>query len=376
VTTPLTLSQVIAAARDGRYQPVHVIVGEETLLIERAIGALRRAVVGDGIPGFNDDSFDGRSLDAGTVIGAARTMPMMSDARFVLVRNADALSAKDQESLAAYLDAPCSSACVVLVAAKLDGRSKLAKVAKSSGCLNSAPVLKGSQLRDFAVAEAQQRGHTLAPDAAQALLDAIGEDLSGLDDAIERLSLYVGPGQRIGLESVETCVTRVRTESIWSLVDAISVKNTALALGAASSLLADREPPLKILAMVSRQLRMIAKMRQALGSGLSAEDAAREAGAPAVQSARARAVGAALHAAALGQRLQRGFRDGWAPQGEQEARRRAAARGGAPPLRPVSALAGSENQVREREARGRALRFPRAPSRLQRPATCALRREM
>ncbi len=141
-------------------------------------------------------------------------------------------------------------------------------------------MLKGSQLRDFAVAEAQQRGHTLAPDAAQALLDAIGEDLSGLDDAIERLSLYVGPGQRIGLESVETCVTRVRTESIWSLVDAISVKNTSLALGAASSLLADREPPLKILAMVSRQLRMIAKMRQALGSGLSAEDAAREAGAP------------------------------------------------------------------------------------------------
>jgi DNA polymerase-3 subunit delta len=237
VTTPLTLSQVIAAARDGRYQPVHVIVGEETLLIERAIGALRRAVVGDGIPGFNDDSFDGRSLDAGTVIGAARTMPMMSDARFVLVRNADALSAKDQESLAAYLDAPCSSACLVLVAAKLDGRGKLAKVAKSSGCLNNAPVLKGSQLRDFAVAEAQQRGHTLAPDAAQALLDAIGEDLSGLDDAIERLSLYVGPGQRIGLESVETCVTRVRTESIWSLVDAISVKNTSLALGAASSLL-------------------------------------------------------------------------------------------------------------------------------------------
>ena len=47
MTTPLTLSQVIAAARDGRYQPVHVIVGEETLLIERAVGALRRAVVGE-----------------------------------------------------------------------------------------------------------------------------------------------------------------------------------------------------------------------------------------------------------------------------------------------------------------------------------------
>lgn len=275
-----TLSQVIAGAREGRYQPVHVIVGEETLLIERAVAALRRASVGDGIPGFNDDSFDGRGLDAGVVVAAARTMPMMSDVRFVLVRNADALAAKEQESLAAYLEAPSSSACVVLVAAKLDGRGKLAKAAKSSGYLNAAPVLKGPQLRDFVLAEAQQRGHTLGPDAAQALLDSLGEDLSALDDAVERLSLYVGPGQRIGLEAVEACVTRVRTDSIWTLVDAISVKNTSLALGAVSSLLADREPALKILSMVSRQLRMIAKMRQALGSGLSKEDATREAGAP------------------------------------------------------------------------------------------------
>jgi DNA polymerase III delta subunit len=112
-----SLPQVIAAAREGRYQPVHVIVGEETLLIERAIAALRRAAVGEGIPGFNDDSFDGRGLDAGVVVSAARTMPMMADARFVLVRNTDALASKEQESLAAYLDAPSSSACVVLVAA-------------------------------------------------------------------------------------------------------------------------------------------------------------------------------------------------------------------------------------------------------------------
>ena len=38
------------------------------------------------------------------VVSAARTMPMMSDSRFVLVRNADAHSAKDQETLASYVD--------------------------------------------------------------------------------------------------------------------------------------------------------------------------------------------------------------------------------------------------------------------------------
>jgi DNA polymerase III delta subunit len=122
---PLSLSQVISAAQNGQFQPVHVIVGDETLLVERAVGALRRAVIGDGIPGFNDDTFDGRGLDASAVISAARTMPMMSDARFVLVRNADQIVAKGQEALSAYLAAPAASACVVFVADKLDGRGKL-----------------------------------------------------------------------------------------------------------------------------------------------------------------------------------------------------------------------------------------------------------
>lgn len=205
---------------------------------------------------------------------------MMSDARFVLVRNADQIVAKGQEALSAYLAAPAASACVVFVADKLDGRGKLSKAAKSLGFLHSSPVLKGGALREFAQQEAQARGHVLAPDAGHALLEAVGEDLSALDDAIERLSLFVGPGQRIGLEAVEACVTRVRTETIWGLVDAISVKDSRQALAAVSSLLADREAAIKILGMIARQLRIIAKMRQALGSGLSKEQAVKEAGAP------------------------------------------------------------------------------------------------
>ena len=43
-------------------------------------------------------------------------------------------------------------------------------------------------------------------------------DLSAIDDALERLSLYVGEGQAITLAAVEACVARVRVETIclWS----------------------------------------------------------------------------------------------------------------------------------------------------------------
>lgn len=280
-TSGLDIQALIESARDGSFGPAHVLVGSERFLIERAVSLLRRAALGDGPAGFNDDLFHGSSsLSGQKVVGAARTLPMMAQARFVLVRDVDAMSTTEQEPLAAYLTDPAESTCFVLTADKLHAQSKLAKAAKKAKVLVEAKSLKGAALHRFAVGEAKRRGHALTPRASEALLEAVGDDLAAIDDALERLSLYVGDGQRIDVDSVQACVSRIAADSIWSLVDAVGIRDTKRALGAAGSLLADREPPLRILAMVARQLRIVARMREALASGLRGKDAALEAGAP------------------------------------------------------------------------------------------------
>lgn len=270
----------LARARKGEFDPVQLLVGEETFLVERAIGALRKASVGQGIAGLSEDLFHGASASAQTVLAAARTLAMMSPTRFVLVRAIDKMSAEDLDLLAEYVDKPAPSTCLVLTAEKLDGRTKLAKAAKKAGVLAEAGPLKGAAIASFAQAEARGRGHVLSPDATRHLLDATGDDLAAIDDAIERLSLYVGPGVPIDLAAIDACVERLRTETIWVLVDAIAMRDQRRATHALSSLLADKEPPLRILAMIARQVRIVARMREALASGLRGGDAAAAAGAP------------------------------------------------------------------------------------------------
>ena len=275
------ISTVIGAAREGRFSPVHVLLGSETFLVERAIRLLKQASLGDGPPGFNDDVFHGAAgLSGQKIVAAAKTLPMMANARFVLVRSVDKMSTEEQAHLAAYVSAPVDSTCVVLVAPKLHGQSKLSKAAKKAKVIAEAKPLKGSALRRFAKEESKRRGHSLGPRAAEALVESIGEDLGALDDAIERLSLYVGGGAKIDAAAVEACVSRVAADSIWALVDAVGMRDTKRALEAAGSLLDNREAPLRILAMVARQLRIVAKMRDALLSGLRGGDAAAKAGAP------------------------------------------------------------------------------------------------
>lgn len=276
-----SIDELIAQAREGKFPPACLLMGTERFLIERAVELLRRASLGDGPAGFNDDLFHGNAgFSAQRAVGAARTLPMMARARFVLVRDVDQAPPSELEALAAYLPAAVDSTCFVLTATKLDGRTKLAAAAASAGAAYEAKPLKGPALRRFAAEEAQRRGHVLTPRGAEALITALGEDLAGIDDAVERLSLYVGEGQKIDVDPVEACVTRVATDSIWALVDAVSARNTKKAVHAAGSLLADREAPLKILSMVARQLRMVARMREALARGLDDTAAAAEAGAP------------------------------------------------------------------------------------------------
>jgi len=276
----MDLDALLAGARDGNYPACAVLVGDESFLIGRAVDAVRRAVVGEGPRGFNEDLFEGRSMKAATVLSAAQTLPMMANARLVLLRHVDQMTPTEQAALAPYVAAPASSTCLLMTAQKLDGRGKLAKAAKKSKAWVDAKPLRRGALRSFAQAEARTRGHALLGDAVDALLDALGEDLAAVDDALERLSLFVGPGAPIDADAVHACVTRVRADSIWALVDAVGLRERDKALEAASSLLADREPPLRILAMVARQLRMVARMRQALADGLGGADAAKEAGAP------------------------------------------------------------------------------------------------
>jgi DNA polymerase-3 subunit delta len=274
------VQQVIEAARKGAWSPVHVLVGPERFLIDRAVELLRRATLGDGPPGFNDDVFHGQGLDGGRVVAACRTLPMMAAARFVLVREADAMAADAREALLPYLQEPAESTCLVLVADKIQGTTRFAKQAKKLGVWADAAPLRPQAVPGFAKAEAKRRGHGFGPGAVEALADAVGTDLASLDDALERLSLYVGDGATIEVEAVEAVVSRVRVDSIWALVDSVAARDARRALAAAESLLGDREHPLRILALLARQLRTVARMRDALGRGLRGPEAAKAAGAP------------------------------------------------------------------------------------------------
>ena len=116
---------------------------------------------------------------------------------------------------------------------------------------------------------AAAKGANISPAALRSLADLVGSDLWTLDQELEKLSLYCA-GRAIEEADVQLMVAQVREASIFNAVDAMVDGQTAAALRLLHQLQEDGNEPLHLLAMVQRQLRLVALAQDAIARGAPA----------------------------------------------------------------------------------------------------------
>jgi DNA polymerase-3 subunit delta len=287
----MTPEKAIAQARQGKLLPVYVVSGEERLLRDDVVAAIRAAALGGGVAAFNEDKFTAGDSSIDQVVAAARTVPMMAPKRFVVVRAAERWEAPEADStpferLGEYAAAPIDSTCLVIVANKLDGRRKFLLYARKQDFLVVCDPLDARALPGWIVARSAAKGHLIERDVAELVAAVAGPQLSPVDDALERLSLYVGPGASIDTDAVRACVARVRTADTWALVDAVGARDLGRALRTLDDAYEPRDRGLPLLGALAWSVRQLARYQAALQAGAPHDEAARRAGAFHPQRAR------------------------------------------------------------------------------------------
>jgi DNA polymerase III subunit delta len=301
----VTPEQAVAEARADKLRPLYLVLGEERLLVDRVIAALREATARGGIAGFNEDKFIAGEATASSVIGAAKMLPMMAKRRFVLVRGLERwekkageegdpapaeapkaggkrskVEASPLDELADYAKEPVSSTVMVLVALKLHAQRRIVTAAKKGGYLVSCEPLSRRALAGWIEATAREKGHTIPAEVADLLAEIGGPELGYVNDAIERLSLYVGPKQPITEDAVAAIVTRVRQSTVWELIDALGRRRMAAALATLADVYDPRDGGLKLLGAIAWSVRQLVKFESAWRAGAEPGEAAQRAGVP------------------------------------------------------------------------------------------------
>ena len=265
---------------------IYLLHGDETFLSRRALDWLRGVVLDGAVEDFNLDRFDTRDhFNAERVVDAARTLPMMAARRMIVVKHAERLFADKSvpglDRLIEYVKSPDDSTCLVFAATtKVKKNMSLYKAVAKHGVVYEAAAPYERELPNWAIHEVERRGRTLRIDAAAFLIEIAGRNLTALDAAIERLTLYVDDGAPISLEDVEACIANTRARTVWELVDAVADRNAARALARAHTLSSQGEPALRLLAMVIRHFRQLLVGRTSRADGGSPRDWAARAGVP------------------------------------------------------------------------------------------------
>jgi DNA polymerase-3 subunit delta len=182
---------------------VTLVTGPEELLNERIVQAARSAVLRSD-PEVEVHETAGEQVDRGS-LGELSAPSLFSSTRFVVVRRLEDVPDDAHEGLTDYAGSPDPDVALVLVhSGGPRGSGLLAKLRKlPSVSEHKSEAVKGQGFVQFAVNEARRHEARIDPEAAAALVEAVGADLRALAGAVDQLA-HDFPGRTLDLEVVRT----------------------------------------------------------------------------------------------------------------------------------------------------------------------------
>jgi DNA polymerase-3 subunit delta len=210
---------------------IYLLYGPETYLIEEEIQKLLNQTLSPKERGFNFHLFNGEEHSIQEIVQTAQTLPMFSQYRFVLIRDADHLDEERVEALMAYIKRPSPSTYLVLYGQTIGPWKKYKKEIEKIGNITEYTRLKGRALVSWMKGRMKEKGKTLSEEAADYLVEVVGDHLYDLDNALEKVFLSVGVKQKIELPDVEEITSDVKISTVFDLTDAIGHRNLEKALG-------------------------------------------------------------------------------------------------------------------------------------------------
>lgn len=228
----------------------------EPLQAQRAVDKLVARFVDPGLKDLIYNSYLAVESDPIEIVSVARTVPFLAEYRVVVVQGANHFEKGEAgDPLFAYLESPCESTILILVAPTIDRRLKLYKLCEKAGTVVTCPELREAQAAAWARAEIKERGKSIEPNALKMLIERSGTRLGDVNNAITLVCDYVGPAPEIREEDVVAACADVAEEQVWALTDAIAASDANKALHVLRTLRDFGRNEFEILATVTWMLK-------------------------------------------------------------------------------------------------------------------------
>jgi DNA polymerase III subunit delta len=226
----MSVEKIIADWKKKTFKPVYWLEGEEEYFIDKAIEYAEHHILNETESSFNLSIFYGKDANWPDVINACRRYPMFAERQVVLLKEAQQM--RDVEKLESYVENPLGSTVFVVSykEKKLDARKKFAKLIKEKGVLLTTKKMYDNQLPEWTQELLQAKGLTITQRGLALLTDHIGNDLTRIENEIDKLSMNLGKRTSITEDDIEQYVGVSKDYNVFELQSALASKDLSRAV--------------------------------------------------------------------------------------------------------------------------------------------------
>lgn len=223
----MAVEKIIADWKKKEFKPIYWLEGDEEYFIDKAINYAEHHILTESEASFNLSVFYGRDASWTDVINTCRRYPMFAERQVVVLKEAQQM--RDVEKLEGYIENPLGSTVFIVAykEKKVDGRSKLAKLLKQKAVLITTKKIYDSQLPEWTQELLRSKQLSISPKGLALLVDHIGNDLTRIENEIEKISINLGKRKTITEEDIEEFVGVSKDFNVFELQSALARKDLA-----------------------------------------------------------------------------------------------------------------------------------------------------
>lgn len=223
----MSVEKIIDDWKQKKFRPLYWLEGEEDYFIDKVMDYAEHKILDETESSFNLTVFYGKDASWPDVINACRRYPMFAERQVVLLKEAQQM--RDIEKLESYVENPLSSTVFVVSykEKKLDARKRFAKLIKEKGVLLTTKKMYENQLPQWTQELLHSKGLSISQKGLALLTDHIGNDLTRIENEVDKLSVNLGNRTAITEDDIENYIGVSKDFNVFELQSALAAKDLA-----------------------------------------------------------------------------------------------------------------------------------------------------
>ena len=257
----------------GTLGTVYVFHGEESYLREYYLTQMRRQMVPEGFEEFNYHRLEGKHVTAQLLQEICEAMPMMAQRTMVQIMDLDLfkLDEEQRNGIIAILEDFPDYCCLVFVYDLVEYKPNKTYKKLCAALEKTAQVVKfeeqsQSEILKWISRRFKATGHTIDIPTAEHLIFTCGSLMNGLIPEIAKIASYAR-AERIMKADIDAVAAPILEAQVFEMTNAVSKGDFDKAAELLGTLVKLQEEPIRILALIGKELRKLHTARIALDMG-------------------------------------------------------------------------------------------------------------